>query len=153
MKITGPETTIQPGQVESPTPDTPGRSLTFGNMLQEAMDHSDATGPVQKPAPLSEPLAIQGSEGLSFKTADFAQRTSRAIDLLDSYTNALAAPHKTLRDIEPELKAFVSEAQSLYEDYRETPHDDPQFDAIMEELLRAARLEELRFQRGDYLDT
>lgn len=153
MKITGPENLNQPIQVDAPSPKDADRAADFSNMLREALDHSDAPGSVQKSAPLSEPRIVQGYGDSSFQDAGLAEKASRAIDLLDAYANALSNPHKTLRDIEPELTAFVSEAQSLYDAYLETDRDDPQLDTIMEELLRTARLEGLRFQRGDYLDT
>ncbi len=153
MKITGPENLNQPIQEGHPSPKGPDQAANFDNMLRDALGHSDSSGGVQNSAQLSEPLAVQGCRGPSFETTSLADRASGVIDLLDSYASALSDPHKTLRDIEPELTAFVSETQSLHEAYLETDRDDPRLDAIMEELLRTARLEGLRFQRGDYLDT
>ena len=153
MKITDPENLNQPIQEGSPSPKGPDKAANFGNMLRNALDHSDSSGGVQNSAQLSEPLAVQGFGGPSFEATHIADRASGVIDLLDAYASALSDPHKTLRDIEPELTAFVSETQSLHEAYLETDRDDPRLDTIMEELLRTARLEGLRFQRGDYLDT
>ena len=49
--------------------------------------------------------------------------------------------------------AFIEEAQSLHEEYISTGNTDDELRNIMEDLLRAARLEGARFQRGDYLDS
>lgn len=153
MKITGPDSLqqIQPGNI--PTSKGPGKKTGFGNMLREALGQPNPAGGVQSGDRLTEPRAVQNIGQQPAQPGGLANRTSRAIDLLENYSRALSDPQKTLREIEPELTAFVSETESLYDDFLKTNRDDPLLKNVMEELLRTARLEGIRFRRGDYLDT
>lgn len=153
MKITGPESLQQTQPGSAPGAEEPGKTADFGNMFREALDQPKSTGDLQKSVPLSEPRAVQNIGQPAFQPESLVDRTSRAIDLLEIYSKALSDPQKTLRDIEPELTAFVSETQSLYDEYLEKAHNDPRLKSVMEDLLRTAQLENIRFQRGDYLDT
>lgn len=153
MKIIGPENLQQSHPGSTPGTKNSVGTANFGNMLQDAMDQTESANGVQKAAPLAEPKAVQGIGQQAFQPAGLVDRTSRAIDLLETYSKALSDPQKTLRDIEPELTAFVNETESLYDEYLQTSHDDPQLKSVMEDLLRTAKLEDIRFRRGDYLDT
>jgi hypothetical protein len=153
MKITGPDN-LQPSQPGSPQPsERLHKTSEFRDMLRGTLDPSDGNNAVQKSASLSEPHAIHTAGRQIFQSNPLTDRAQQAIDLLDAYSKALADPQKSLRDIEPELTAFVSEAQTLWEDYLGTDRDDPQLKSILEDIQRTARLEGIRFQRGDYLDT
>lgn len=153
MKISGPESLQQTQPGSTPGTKKTGKTADFGNMLQEALNQPNTTGDVQKTPQLSEPQAVQNIGLPAFHPDSIVDRTSRAIDLLETYSEALSDPQKTLRDIEPELAAFVNETESLYDEYLETGHDDPRLKRVMEDIVRTARLEGIRFQRGDYLDT
>jgi hypothetical protein len=48
---------------------------------------------------------------------------------------------------------FIEEAHSLHEEYINSGNANTELKKIMEDLLRAARLEGTRFNRGDYLDS
>lgn len=153
MKISGPESLqhAQQGTVQSPK--ETGRASHFSDMLQKTLEPSPSTSETQKTASLSEPRALH-SAGLHVSSSDdLVERTSRAIDLLDAYSRALSSPNKTLRDIEPALNAFIDETTSLYEENVEGGNDAQELHQVMEDLIRTARLEHIRFQRGDYLDS
>ena len=152
MKITGPENLSQTIPGNSPSAKPPDRAANFSDMLRETLNQSGSSGAAQKTSSLSEPKAVQNLSQSSFGSASFTDRASRVIDLLDSYTSALSNPHQTLREIEPQLMTFVNETHSLYEAYLESDRGDPVLKSIMEDLLRTAKLEGIRFQRGDYLD-
>jgi hypothetical protein len=152
MKIIGPDT-LQKAQPESThTSKRNDKTTHFDNLLRETIDPKDSTGAAPKGTPLSEPRAAQNIGEQSVSADSLLGRTSRAIDLLETYTKALSDPQKSLRAVEPELLAFVNETRSLYDEYLETDQDDPRLKSVMEDLLRTARLEGIRFQRGDYLD-
>lgn len=152
MKITSPEG-LQQTRPESihPKKDSVG-SANFDNILRKAMDKPDANGNVQRASRLSEPRSVQSLGKPALQTG-YLKKTSRVIDLMDTYANSLSNPQKTLKDIEPELMKFLEEAQSLHEDYLSAGKTNTELKNIMEDLLRAARLEGVRFQRGDYLDS
>ena len=153
MKIIGPDSLQhpQPGRASSPTA-SEGKA-DFGNMLQKVMDGSDSAQTVRKNASLSEPMAVQRFAPITAGATDLADKASQAIDLLESYSNALSDPGKSLKDIEPALSAFVSETESMYRDYSESGNDGAELKEVMDSLLRTARSEAIRFQRGEYLDS
>lgn len=153
MKIIGPDSLqqIRPGSTS--TSKGPGKTTGFGNTLREALNQPNPADGVQRGARLSEPRAVQNIGQQPVQPGSLADRTSRAIDLLENYSNALSDPQKTLREVEQELTAFVSETESLHDAYLKTNREDPLLKNVMEELLRTARLEGIRFRRGDYLDT
>lgn len=153
MKIIGPESLQQTKPGSTPARKHPNDTANFGNVLRETLDRPNSTDDIQGASHLSEPRAAQNIGQQAFQPENFADRTSRAIDLLEIYSKTLSDPQKTLRDIEPELTAFVKETESLYDEYLQTGHDDPRLKSVMEDLLRTAQLEGIRFRRGDYLDT
>lgn len=153
MKITGPDNLQQPQPGSTHSPKGTDQASGFRDMLRETIDQPGPTSAAQKASPLPEPRAIHNAGQQLLQPASLTESASKAIDMLDSYSKALANPGKTLRDIEPELKAFVHQTESLYEEYLDSGQDDPMLKSVMDELLRTARLEDVRFQRGDYLDT
>jgi hypothetical protein len=121
-------------------------------MLRETIDQPDSSNAAQKTSSLQEPRSIHNAGQQLLQSDSLTEKASRAIDLLDSYAKALADPRKTLRDIEPELKALVDKTETLYEEYLDSGQDDPGLKSVIEALARTASLEDIRFQRGDYLD-
>ena len=151
MKITSPEG-LQQTRPENVQPkNNPVGSTDFGNMLRKALEKPDLNSDVQKTAGLTEPRSVQNF-GNQYSRADYTDRTSQVINLMDSYAKSLSNPRKTLKDIEPELLTFIEEAQTLHEEYINSGNVDSGLKNILEDLLRAARLESARFNRGDYLD-
>jgi len=153
MKIIAPESLQQTQPGSTPARKHPNDTTNFGNVLRESLDQPNSTSDAQGVSHLSEPRAVQNIGQQAFQPESFVDRTSRVIDLLEIYSRTLSDPQKTLRDIEPELTTFVEETESLYDEYLQTDHDDPQLKSVMEDLLRTAQLEGIRFRRGDYLDT
>lgn len=153
MKIIGPEGLQQPKQDETRASKDLRSGEAFGDMLQRAVGRDGASSTVQKNATLSEPQAIRSFVSPAIQSGDFTGEASRAIDLLETYSDALSNPQKTLKDIEPTLSAFISETESMYNDYIESGNENAELKEIMESLLRTARSEAVRFQRGDYLDS
>jgi hypothetical protein len=152
MKITNPDGLQQLHQESTqPLKKSPGDS-DFNRALQKAMAFPDAKNAVKHSTGLSEPRAVSGIGKPTLQTS-YINKTTRVISLLDQYTKSLSNPEKTLKDIEPELMQFIDEAETLHEDYLKTTNPDTGLKTIMDDLLRAARLESIRFQRGDYLDS
>jgi cobalamin biosynthesis protein CobT len=151
MKIIGPDSLQHPQPGSTPSPKGPGQASNFSEMLRETLSQPGSSDAVQKPSSLQEPQAVHNVRQV-LKSDSLVDSASQVLDLLDSYSKALADPGKTLRDIEPELTAFVTKTQSLYEAYLENGQDDPKLKSVMEELLRTAQMEDVRFHRGDYLD-
>ncbi len=152
MKTTGLEN-IQPLPSKVPQPQKhAGRTADFENMLRKTLDHSNSPGTSTNCIGLSEPRALQNFGQSTLQSENLTDKASRAIDLLEEYSNALSDPRETLKDIEPKLSAFINETESIYKQYTETDTDNAEMKDIMESLLRTARSEAVRFRRGDYVD-
>jgi len=151
MKITGPEGLQQTQPEKVHLRKDPVGSTGFGNVLREALGQPKVNGDIHGTSRLSEPRSVQSPGGPALQSG-FIDKTSRVINLMDTYAKSLSNPKKTLKDIEPELLAFIEEAQSLHEEYVTSGNTNTELKTIMVDLLRAARLEGARFQRGDYLD-
>lgn len=152
MKITTPEGLQQARPEKVHSQKVTVGSGSFEGAMREALEKQNVDGAIKKTAHLSEPRPIQNFGEPRFQTA-YIDRTSRVIDLMDTYAKSLSNPGKTLKEIEPELMMFIDEAQSLHEEYINSGNTNRELKNIMEDLLRAARLESARFNRGDYLDS
>ncbi len=152
MKITSPEG-LQQTQPENVKPkNAPLGSNDFGKVLKEALEKPGLNSGVQQSDRLPEPHPVQ-SFGNSNSESTYIDKTSKVINLMDSYARFLSNPRKTLKEIEPELMTFVDEARDLHKEYVNSGNVDSGLKNILEDLLRAARLESARFNRGDYLDS
>lgn len=151
MKITGPEGLQQPRPEKDHLKKDPIGAIGFGNALRKALETPDMNSEVRKLSRLAEPHAAERF-GEPVLEPVYIDKTSRVINLMDAYARSLSNPQKTLKDIEPDLTAFIKEARSLREEYMNAGNANPELMTILEDLLRTARLEGVRFQRGDYLD-
>jgi hypothetical protein len=152
MKITNPEGIQQARTEKAHSKKDPLGAANFSYALSEALKKPDLTEGAQETFRLSEPRSIQNLGKANLQT-DYVDKTSRVIDLMDAYANSLSNPQKTLNDIEPELTTFIEEARNLHDKYANSENATPELKNIIEDLLRTARLEAARFQRGDYLDS
>ena len=93
MKITSPEGLQQtrPEKVHSKK-DSVG-STGFDHELLKALGKPDASGNIKKTARLSEPRFVQrlGEPGLQ---TGYVDKTSRVINLMDTYAKSLRTPKK-----------------------------------------------------------
>lgn len=101
---------------------------------------------LSEPQPMSIPAEVANQPSILSKTQE-------VIDLMDLYADALSDPKKSLKEIEPTLNNFVNEAESVHQAYSQNESKSGELTRILDDLRRAARLEQIRFRRGDYLDT
>lgn len=153
MKITDSEGLNQLLKGATPqSPKKPSNTAEFKTMLSESLGETNQNEKVSEAPRLTELYSVPKIDDIKFQSG-LVDKAARVIDLMELYTSSLSNPRKTLRDIEPELMRFVQEAQSLHDECLKTSDPDTEMKNITESLLRTARLEALRFQRGDYLDT
>lgn len=151
MKIIGPDGTppVAPG-VGKPA-QAPNQAEAFKKLLDEAAGKTNASGPVTDPRRLAEPRAVNFISSAAPETTIIDQ-TRRVIDLMNAYASNLADPEKTLKDVEPLLTQFLDAAQSVHDEYKDKAAGSNLLAGILNDLLRTAHLEQIRFQRGDYVD-
>lgn len=151
MKIIGPDGTPQVAPGVGKPAQAPNQAEAFKKLLDEAAGKTDASGPVKDPRRLAEPRAVNLISSVAPETT-IVDQTRRVIDLMDDYANSLADPGKTLRDVAPLLRQFLDAAQSVHDQYKDRAAESNVLTGILNDLLRTAHLEQIRFQRGDYVD-
>ena len=73
------------------------------------------------------------------------------LDLLEQYSQALHNSHMTLKGIEPILTRIDQEVKGLELQSRDDVAQDDELARIVNEIAVTARVEALKFQRGDYI--
>jgi len=100
---------------------------------------------------LAEPRPVTAVPQAPPPKGTYVDRAKQVIDLMDQYSKALADPKKSLKDIHPVLNEFAENANTLHSDYTKAAKAPTELSKILEDLRRAAQLETIRFQRGDYV--
>lgn len=75
-----------------------------------------------------------------------------ALDKMESYSDLLGDPGSTLKNVEPALEAFLFEAQAAQNVYAESGVEDNDLSKLISEILLFAQVENVKFQRGDYIE-
>ena len=79
------------------------------------------------------------------------QHAYDVLDLLEEYSQALHNSHMTLKAIEPILTRIEQEVKGLEVQSGANVAQDDELAGIVNEIAVTARLEALKFQRGDYI--
>ncbi len=107
-------------------------SISSGNILGEI--HSIAPSIIENPSIV------------------MAKKTKKLLDQLDQYIQHLGDPNKTLKEIEPSVRAMKSFADSLMENISvKDGIQDNKLKDIVERSAMMANIEYIKFNRGDYL--
>ena len=81
------------------------------------------------------------------------QRAYDILGLLEEYSQALHNSHMTLKGIEPILTRVEQELRGLELQSGEEIAQDDELAGIVNEIAVTARVEALKFQRGDYISS
>ncbi len=150
MKITGNEEIFkQLVARESGQTGTPVKGA-FNTLLDQAA--RTETGPAGKSLPLQAPGSIKGvsfNPLLDVNSISIPDRVENFLDLLDSYRGMLANPDVSLKEIGPVMEKLTSEKSQLQDVLGTLPEGD-NLRGILSEVLAAASLEEMKFNKGDY---
>jgi len=127
------------------------RSAGFHDLLQqytstEQIPVTPSAGTLPEISSVHTPGPIN-SDARAFKSA-----TDTTLDLFDSYIRQLNDPETKLKEIEPTLKNLVNQAESLHSIYVDSDTCPPQLKQLLDHLLMETKLEQIKFQRGDYVD-
>jgi len=150
MKVTGSKIgllngiDVQQGKAEQISPSQ------FRRILQQSVPQGETTGPIQRTNSLPEihsahPIQVVHPE------KPLVSRAAQILDLFNDYCQQLDNPDVTLKQIEPVLNDMVSQTEFLHRDCTNTVDCPPGFKRITEELFMQAKLEQFKFQRGDYI--
>lgn len=150
MKVTGNEAIFkQLVARETGGTDKPVKGA-FNALLNQATRADSEPG--GRTVPLQAPNSIKGvsfNPLLDVNSQPLPDRIENFLNLLDSYREMLADPQVSLKEIGPVMEKLASEKQLLQQVQGTLPEGDD-LRAILNELLVAASLEEVKFNKGDY---
>ena len=143
---------LQPGLPPSQTRDFKDTGGTgFQETLQQTLQARQSpqqvptgAGALGEVRPAQMPTIENGSDAL-------VAGTGRLIDLLDAYARQLADPTKSLRQIAPLVVEIQTQAERLMAAADSEPHPEPELQTLAARSAVAAKVEVIRFQRGDYV--
>jgi len=150
MKVTGNEAIFkQLVARETGRTDQPVKGA-FNSLLDQAARTDSEPG--GKTVPLQAPGSIKGvsfNPLLDVNSLSIPDRAENFLNLLDSYRDMLADPAVSLKEIGPVMEKLTAEKQRLQQIMGTLPAGD-ELRTILNELLVAASLEEVKFNKGDY---
>lgn len=82
---------------------------------------------------------------------DLVNQSSRVINLLDEYANELKNPEKTLKEIEPLVKAIDREINLVKTSAADPAYKDDGISEVIRDLSITANVALLKFHRGDFV--
>ncbi|MBF0103653.1 MAG: hypothetical protein HQK77_22365, partial [Desulfobacterales bacterium] len=81
----------------------------------------------------------------------FIPEINDTLDLLQLYSNQLDNSRMPLKEIVPTLTKLSSQVNGLTQQFSEQQVNDPELQNIIEHLNMTIRLEQFKFERGDYV--
>ena len=127
----------------------------FSGLLAEQLGTAETETPsVQETSSLPE---IEKTGSIRFSLADPAVNTSdlgidTSLGLLEEYTSMLMDPDRTLKDAYETLDRLVKSTADMEEQVLESGIRDTALKEIVDRITATARTEQIKMDRGDYLD-
>ena len=124
---------------------------TFGKIYEELIETSYETDVRSNETPV-----ITNVPGLQINTFQsegkmpVVQRAERLLDLLSEYQQKLANPSFTLRDISPLIDELKADNRALVSSVNSLSEGD-ELKNILNQIIVAASVEIIKFDRGDYV--
>jgi len=130
----------------------------FQEILSEACQGQAQASPALSQGGTADPLlALAGAGSLArcqtvTQSANLGniERVSAVLSLLERYQEQLADNRSTLKEMMPVVEALEGELQGL-DQLRTQPSFSPDLARIADEVAVTARVELLKFHRGDYV--
>lgn len=151
--------TPPPIQGEKIKKGSPDKSDEFKRILNKETQSAHTSESSQQKTTLSEiqgPFQPRFTPSSNIDTSRFTLKMTAAFDMFEQYTTFLGDPAKPLKETYALLEQILSETQSLKKelDDGETGSASGNIDeikTILTQLLTTARVEQVKFDRGDYL--
>ncbi len=136
-----------------------GQKDNFGKILSEQTSETtrktDSTAMPQELPELESPLGTSFFDLLD-KTTDFTEKLSSSIDLLEKYASWLRDPEKTLKQAYGILEDLTGQTEELNRDlnqeHENSSNSDEELKKIITQITATAQVEQIKINRGDYLD-
>lgn len=79
------------------------------------------------------------------------EQSEKILNLLDHYSETLADPAKSLKDIQPLVDGIEKEINFIESETKNQMYDDKALDKIVKDLTVTAKVAMYKFHRGDYI--
>lgn len=90
-------------------------------------------------------------KGIFKPSADLIDQSTKVLDLLDEYIHQLNDPVKTLKDMDPLVRAIEKEVKVVEAETSDNFGRDTQIEGFFNDLAITANVALFKFQRGDFL--
>jgi hypothetical protein len=151
MKIYGDNEILKESYPQKPQKNEKTPGADFKNILKESVENSPKNPSKIQPSTLMDPISAIRFNPLSTQDKNITvDRVDNLLNLLDNYRQQLSDPHVTLRTLEPMMNTIAKEKDQLSGLLDSMPNDDG-LKHILNQTLITASLEEIKFNRGDYI--
>jgi len=132
------------------------RSKTAENDLFKTTFDKALGKTTKKPAQASSLPPLGEISAIRFNTVEspdtkLSDKTGKLLDKLDMYSQKLANPNITLREIEPLINEIKGDAETLSLAASKDGNKNPELQRIANEGALSANTEYIKFMRGDYV--
>jgi uncharacterized membrane protein YhiD involved in acid resistance len=154
----------KPGQIQNISPKTPpsqkgktpaGQASSFEKTLSKQINDtntkSDQTS-ISQGLPELESSYQAAFISMADKSTEITEKISSSIDLLEEYASWLLDPEKTLKQAYGLLKDLDQQTRELNQELELSPKADQKLKQIITQLTTTAQVEQIKINRGDYLD-
>ena len=151
MKINGIDEIVKNCNVDKNARKGPVENDDFKNILKASVERTASQPLKVQQAPSINPASAIRMQPLpsEIKNATI-ERVDNLLNLLDNYRKQLADPTMTLRSIEPVLNTIIKEKEQLSSLLDSLTSEDGLKDIVNHTLITAS-LEEIKYNRGDYI--
>lgn len=130
----------------------PSSDGTFGKIYEELIEASYETDVRSDETPaITKVPDLQMNAFQSEREMPVVERAERLLDLLSEYQQKLANPAFTLRDISPLIDELKADNKRLVSSVNSLAEGD-ELKNILNQVIVAASVEIIKFDRGDYVN-
>ena len=127
----------------------PNNGLFQQNLEAARADRLASETQISGPAPLGE-VRSSVFPAIATVSSGIVDKTENLLDLMESYTQKIEDPKKSLKEIEPLIDSIQKEASRLAQEADKHLPGDKALKDIVNEFAVAANVEYAKFYRGDY---
>ena len=127
----------------------PNNGLFQQNLEAARADRLASETQISSPAPLGE-VRSSVFPAIATVSSGIVDKTENLLDLMESYTQKIEDPKKSLKEIEPLIDSIQKEASRLAQETDKHLPEDKALKDIVNEFAVAANVEYAKFYRGDY---
>ena len=126
---------------------------SFNDILTNQINKSSNDTGFKENTSLGEIKASFAAQRLTLELnqTQFTQKLETSLDLLDTYAALLQDPDKTLKQAHGLLEQIIDQTKALDREAKENPDFSHDLKDILTQLLTTAQVEQIKFNRGDYL--